>query len=125
QSRREDYLKIQPALEESFRGVDTVSAARAEVLYVFGDREEAKANLKKAVEVWKEKKTGAADIATVYMRMGDLDEAFRWLEVAYSERSWGIVSLAVDPYWDPLRGDPRLPDLLRRIGLPTHGLQPS
>jgi tetratricopeptide (TPR) repeat protein len=41
--------------------------------------------------------------------LGDTDAAFEWLDRAYG--------LAVDPYWDPLRGDPRYTELLRRVGL--------
>jgi len=55
--------------------------------------------------------------AVIHVGLGDNDEAFRWLEKSYQERSLGIAFLKVAPIWDPLRSDPRFADLLRRIGL--------
>jgi TolB-like protein/DNA-binding winged helix-turn-helix (wHTH) protein/Tfp pilus assembly protein PilF len=49
--------------------------------------------------------------------MGDTDQAFVWLEKAYSQRGNVMVTLQVDPLYDPLRSDPRFPELLRRVGL--------
>jgi serine/threonine-protein kinase len=52
-----------------------------------------------------------------YAAMGDKELAFTWLERAYAERSNAIPALKVGPGYDPLRGDPRFDDLLRRVGL--------
>jgi len=57
-------------------------------------------------------------IATIYAGLGERDEAFRWLEKGYEERSASMPFLATDPIWYGLRSDPRYADLLRRIGLP-------
>jgi eukaryotic-like serine/threonine-protein kinase len=57
-------------------------------------------------------------VAEIYAALGDKDEAFRLLEKAYEEHSSNIPFLAVDPFWDGIRSDPRYADLLRRIGLP-------
>jgi serine/threonine-protein kinase len=46
------------------------------------------------------------------------DEAFTWLEKGYWERSFFMVFLKVDPWWDPLRPDPRFQELLRRMNFP-------
>jgi hypothetical protein len=59
----------------------------------------------------------AAEIAFVYVALGQPDLAFDWFEKALVERSWSLVLLRVDPRADPLRGDPRFADLLRRIAL--------
>jgi len=57
-------------------------------------------------------------IAVIYAGLGDKDEAFRWLEKGYKERSGGMVYLGVDVMLYGMHSDPRYADLLRRIGLP-------
>jgi hypothetical protein len=52
-----------------------------------------------------------------YAAVGDLDRAFEALERAYQARSAGLIYLHLDPGYEPLRGDPRYRDLVRRIGL--------
>lgn len=59
-----------------------------------------------------------APIAHLYVRLGDHDRAFAWLEKAFMERSNGIAYLVVDSNWIALRGDPRFRDLAQRVGLP-------
>ena len=56
-------------------------------------------------------------IVPAYIGMGDNDRAIAWLEKAFAQRSNGLTGLKVDPMYDPLRGDPRFQDLLRRVGL--------
>jgi tetratricopeptide (TPR) repeat protein len=56
--------------------------------------------------------------ATIYAGLPDKDEVFRLLEKGYKERSAAMSWLAVDPFWESVRSDPRYADLLRRIGLP-------
>jgi len=58
--------------------------------------------------------SGAFVIA--YLGLGDYDQAFAWLERAYQEQANIIQFLKVHPFFDPLRGDPRFQDLLRRVG---------
>jgi TolB-like protein/DNA-binding winged helix-turn-helix (wHTH) protein/Tfp pilus assembly protein PilF len=52
-----------------------------------------------------------------YLGLGENDLAFAWLEQAYKEQSNILQFAKVHPFFDPLRGDPRFADLLRRIGL--------
>jgi len=58
--------------------------------------------------------------AQTYARLGDRDNAFRWLEKAYNQRSVYITLIEVDPALDNLRSDTRYADLLRRMGLPLN-----
>jgi tetratricopeptide (TPR) repeat protein len=55
--------------------------------------------------------------ACIAAKLEKKDEAFRFLEKAYENRS-GIVFLKIEPQLDNIRSDPRYADLLRRIGLP-------
>jgi len=61
---------------------------------------------------------GAYEVAAVYAGLGDKEQAFAWLEKAYSERNKGMTYLKLDPCLDPLRSDSRFASLLRRVGLP-------
>lgn len=81
-----------------------------------------KGALSKAIEARKaQRKTGyssAHNIATLYADLGDKDEAFKWLNTAYQERDLGLVGLKTDFLLDLLRSDPRLAELVRKVGLP-------
>jgi len=57
-------------------------------------------------------------IAGVYSALGDKDQAFSSLERAREEHSGGLTFLKVDPFWEPLRSDPRFQDLLRKMNFP-------
>ena len=57
-----------------------------------------------------------ADIALIYVGLGDRDRAMIALNKAYGARF--KASILLRPAFDPLRSDPRFQDLLRRIGLP-------
>jgi TolB-like protein/Flp pilus assembly protein TadD len=58
-------------------------------------------------------------IAQIYVALGEVDEAFRWLERAFQERAAWVVYLATDPWFDPLRSDRRFDKLLQRAKLPA------
>lgn len=57
-------------------------------------------------------------IASVYTALGNVDEAFDWLEEGLKERSAWMVFLRAASRWRfaRLRPDPRFTDLLRRVG---------
>jgi tetratricopeptide (TPR) repeat protein len=56
-------------------------------------------------------------VAFVHARLGQLDEAFSWLERAYAERSVRLVWMKVDPRFRTLSADPRYSALVKRMGL--------
>jgi tetratricopeptide (TPR) repeat protein len=56
--------------------------------------------------------------ARAYARLGEVDEALRYLEHAYEERECLLVLIKAQEWWDPLRSDARFQDLARRVGIP-------
>jgi TolB-like protein/Tfp pilus assembly protein PilF len=56
-------------------------------------------------------------IATVQVGLDQKDQALDSLQVAFDDRSAGLVFLKVDPVFDPLRGDSRFGALLKRMGM--------
>lgn len=58
------------------------------------------------------------DFAGIYVQLDEKDEAFRWLEKAYEDRSSLMVLLKVSRDWDNLGSDPRFTDLVKRVGMP-------
>ncbi len=84
-----------------------------------GRRQEAEAELKTLLEASERTFVPPFYIASVYVGLGDADQAFRWLERAYQDRSGYLFEVKVDPMFDPLRSDPRFRDLLRRLGFPN------
>ena len=56
-------------------------------------------------------------LARVYAALGQIDNAFTWLDHAFEERVVGLALINVDPSYDPLRADPRFDRFLSRMRL--------
>ncbi len=90
----------------------------------FGKQNEALEVLNQLLEMKKYQYIPAINIARVYSGLGETDKAFEWLEKAVEERNGELVYLNIetkvgtgDVWGKSVRQDPRLPDLLRRVGL--------
>ena len=58
-------------------------------------------------------------IAEVYAFRNQSDEAFEWLDRAYSQRNSGLIVTKVDPLLKNLHHDPRYAALLKKLNFPT------
>lgn len=85
---------------------------------VSGRKAEALQTLRELNGLAKKRYVPAMYFAAVYTGLSDKDQAFRWMDKAYRERTDYLIFLNVEPMADPLRSDARFQDLLRRIGLP-------
>ncbi|MEP6508747.1 MAG: protein kinase [Gemmatimonadales bacterium] len=56
-------------------------------------------------------------IAALHASLGDVDDAFRWLDTAVEEHASGLTTLRVHPRLDPIRHDARYWPLVRQLGL--------
>jgi adenylate cyclase len=56
-------------------------------------------------------------LSIVWIGLNDKDRAFECLEEAFVGREPCLVSLKVDPVFDPLRADARFAEMVRRVGL--------
>ena len=61
---------------------------------------------------------GARSTAEIHIALGNLDEAFRYLETAFQQRNGWLIHIRENPRYDRLRSDPRYLDLVRRMNFP-------
>jgi TolB-like protein/predicted Ser/Thr protein kinase len=102
-----------PMGEKAF--VETLRAA-----YAAGGAEGyLRAHLKVVEEAEKAGHPMPCEKASLYARLGDRDRAFAELERAYARHDRSLLRITREPGFKSLRGDSRLADLLRRIGIPA------
>jgi TolB-like protein/DNA-binding winged helix-turn-helix (wHTH) protein/Flp pilus assembly protein TadD len=116
QMHDEAIAEFQRAIEISgHSGAFDSSLAHA---YAVSGRQEEATKIAKDLESRNDQNPSAeANIALIYVGLGDQDQAMIWLNKAYDARF--NPSILLRPAYDPLRSDPRFKDLLRRIGLPN------
>ena len=61
---------------------------------------------------------GPMRFATFFVRLGDKDNAMKYLEQAYQERNPQLTWVKSQRSWDLLRSDPRFIDLVHRMNFP-------
>ena len=84
-----------------------------------GKRAEAQRIIDHLSEVSAHSYVAPYNFAVIYAGLGDKEQAFAWLDRAYTDRS-GFLAFYfnTDAHMDSLRSDPHFADLLRRVGLP-------
>ena len=89
----------------------------AEAYGLAGRRSEALAIFDEALKIPGGQYISPVTMYVTYFMLGEFDKGFEWIERALLERSNGIVYLASDPIFDPIRTDPRFQRVLTQIGL--------
>ena len=84
----------------------------------FGRPEHARSALTTLTARAREQHVSPFSFALVHLALGDIQTAITWLERAYEERDWYLSVIKTEPILDPLRGEPRFHQLLRRMQFP-------
>lgn len=84
---------------------------------VAGRRDQALEVLKELQDRYERREALGQYVACVHAGLGEIDEAFLWLEKDFAARSGMLEYVIMNSLFDSLRGDPRFIDLARRIGL--------
>jgi TolB-like protein/class 3 adenylate cyclase len=113
-----DYQAAEVACErdKEITGVDG-SFSMALLRAVQGDRDAAFAEVERLVPGVEGAGPQPIILAMVQAALGEVDAAFESLEKAFDEDYPYLEYLSTNPFFDPLRDDPRYEELLRRIGL--------
>jgi eukaryotic-like serine/threonine-protein kinase len=98
-------------------GLPASSFALAHLEAAAGNEVEARRILAELIERRSSRTISAWGIAAVHASLGDIDEAYRWLDIAVEEGASGLVMLRVHPRLDPIRNDPRYWPLVEKVGL--------
>ena len=114
------FADVLPEIEKERRMYGDAPWSFSERAYIYGrigQQVQARWELERLEEWNRRQPVDPALFVDAYVGMGKKDEAFVWLERAYAQHSNALVSLKVNPMYDPLRSDPRFQDMLRRVGL--------
>ena len=88
---------------------------RAEALE--GKRAEALATVEELRKLSSERYVSPSYMATIFISLGEKDQAFEWLERAVEDHSYDITYVNVDPIYEGVRDDPRFAAIVRKVGL--------
>jgi serine/threonine protein kinase/Tol biopolymer transport system component/tetratricopeptide (TPR) repeat protein len=84
-------------------------------LALAGETQEAREILARLDKLSKTRHVSHYHVALVHVALGEWDTAFAHLELAYEQREAWLVWIRTEAPLDPLRPDPRLASLLRRV----------
>jgi tetratricopeptide (TPR) repeat protein len=112
----EAFAEAQKAIELT-GGASITKASLGYAYAMAGRTEEARKILGELAEISKKTYVSPVAIAMIHARLGEKDKAFEYLEKAYEIRDHWMDYLKVLRMFDPLRGDPRFADLLKKMNL--------
>jgi TolB-like protein/Flp pilus assembly protein TadD len=95
--------------------------AATTILHRLGRTAEAEANFASLIEIGISENNFIQQ-ADIHAQLGDIEQAFNCLDVAFTLRDPGLAQLLIDPFLDPVRDDPRFSELLTNVGFNTDGM---
>lgn len=122
----EKGMYVQALAEEEVMGRLYGEGAQhwAMLAYIYGregQTERARRELEKLEKLSRQEQVSPLIMLWAHLGIGNKEEALVDLEEASAEHSMIMVTLKVDPAFDPLRNDPRFQNLLHRVGLADSG----
>jgi TolB-like protein/DNA-binding winged helix-turn-helix (wHTH) protein/Flp pilus assembly protein TadD len=115
--RRGDFDTALAHLDRTSSQAPGSAAYRGQLYALSGRSDQARAEITRLIELSSQRYVAAYDIATIHAALGDIDEAFHWLELAFVDRSQLIGWVPWDPVFDGLRGDPRYQGVVARLSV--------
>jgi tetratricopeptide (TPR) repeat protein len=94
------------------------ATAKGETGYRLIDEAWVRLQLETLREREKTKYVSPLDFARAYAQLGNKEQAFKYLDESFVDRSPGLVFLKVDRAWDLIRDDPRFAKAVKDVGLP-------
>lgn len=119
-AQKSDYAKAGDEFRKAYDnsgGIAVTVAAFGRFYAEQGKKTEAAKVLTQLEDMKKRSYVSSFYIASIYAGLGDNDQAIKWLDRAYDEKSDYLVYLNVMPLLDSLRGEPGFKELVRRVGL--------
>ena len=83
-----------------------------------GNKRQARLYLARLIAMDRRSHLLGMHVAAVFVALGENDQAIDWIQRAYRLHEWELCWIAVAPALVPLRGDPRVQELVRSMGLP-------
>lgn len=114
-NRYEEAIDVHHRLYER-EGRVPINAAGLGVSYALaGRRPEALDQLRVLEELSAQRYVPPTAFARIHAALGDLDQAFGWMDRAVQQRDRYVVLMRASPSFDQMRDDPRFDDLIRRV----------
>jgi len=104
------------ALDAFTREVDEEYQVKgmALALHALGRKEAFEAKHAELIDKWGDE--WPSEVAHVFAYIGDVDNAFLWLDQAISQKEEGLLEQILDPLYQGLHADPRWGIFLKRLG---------
>jgi hypothetical protein len=121
-TQRREYQQAVAELVNTRKLPGGLAPATAELGYVYaisGQRPLAQEMLRELEGLASREHIDPYYIAVAHLGLDQLDDTFAWLDKAFEERSFWLISLNVEPKFDRVRQDPRFVAMQRRLGLPA------
>jgi len=94
-----------------------MQAALGRTFALSGKKDEAERILEELHKRAGQRYESPFDLASLYLALGDRESGFKWLANAFRDRCFEVLSIKVDPRFDPFREDPSFAQLVKPLGL--------
>ena len=92
--------------------------ALSRTLAISGNQEEARRILQDLLSLAAKRYVSPFELASIHFALKEKDQGFTWLEKAFQDRCFELISIKVDPRFDSLKRDSRFIALFNQLGLP-------
>lgn len=119
EKRFDESITTYEKADELSEGLAEIVAGLGHAYGLAGKEREARAALEKLLALDKQWYVPPVQIAYVYVGLGEHDEAILMLQRASKEHSWELIFLREEPWFDPIREDPRFKAIEASMNFPT------